>query len=183
MTPPCPEQGYVGFVGLGLMGQPMALNLARAGTPLIVWNRSSDPADPLRALGAQVAQCAAEVFDRAPVVILMLANAAAIDTVLGRGTRNSLVEQTRATFTASLEGIRQRAASAVARSGAGRATAHGSRDRGTAGVRTASTSVDTRNAARESPTARATAARDRGRAACQTGRTCGHRSGRHRPRT
>jgi hypothetical protein len=49
----------------------------------------------------------AEVFDRAPVVILMLANAAAIDTVLGRGTRNSLVERTRATFTASLEGIRQ----------------------------------------------------------------------------
>jgi 3-hydroxyisobutyrate dehydrogenase len=51
-----------------------------------VWNRSSHRADPLRALGAQVAQSAAEVFDRAPVVILMLANAAAIDTVLGRGT-------------------------------------------------------------------------------------------------
>jgi 3-hydroxyisobutyrate dehydrogenase-like beta-hydroxyacid dehydrogenase len=33
MTPPCPEQGFVGFVGLGLMGQAMALNLARAGTP------------------------------------------------------------------------------------------------------------------------------------------------------
>ena len=72
-----------------------------------MWNRSSDRADPLRALGAQVAQCVAEVFDRGPVVILMLANAAAIDTVLGRGTRNSLVERTRATFTASLEGIRQ----------------------------------------------------------------------------
>jgi 3-hydroxyisobutyrate dehydrogenase-like beta-hydroxyacid dehydrogenase len=41
MTPPCPEHGSVGLVGLGLMGQPMAFNLARAA-PLIVWNRSSD---------------------------------------------------------------------------------------------------------------------------------------------
>ena len=34
----------VGFIGLGVMGQPMALNLARAGTALIVWNRTPDKA-------------------------------------------------------------------------------------------------------------------------------------------
>jgi 3-hydroxyisobutyrate dehydrogenase-like beta-hydroxyacid dehydrogenase len=66
MTPPCPEQGYIGLLRLGLMGQPMALNLARAGTPLIVWNRTPAPAEALRALGCQVAESAAEAFDARP---------------------------------------------------------------------------------------------------------------------
>ena len=77
---------YVGFLGLGVMGQPMALNLARAGTPLVVWNRTPGRCEPLRAAGAQVAASPAEVFDRAGTVILMLADETAIDTVLGRGT-------------------------------------------------------------------------------------------------
>ncbi|WP_327432876.1 NAD(P)-dependent oxidoreductase [Streptomyces sp. NBC_01236] len=79
---------YVGFVGLGVMGQPMALNLARAGTPLVVWNRTPARCEPLRAAGAEVATSPAEVFDRAETVILMLADEAAIDAVLGRGTRD-----------------------------------------------------------------------------------------------
>ncbi|MEU6251620.1 NAD(P)-dependent oxidoreductase [Streptomyces sp. NPDC047043] len=77
---------YVGFIGLGVMGQPMALNLARAGTPLVVWNRTPDRCDPLRAAGAAVAASPAEVFERAETVILMLADEAAMDAVLGRGT-------------------------------------------------------------------------------------------------
>lgn len=77
---------YVGFVGLGVMGQPMALNLARAGTPLVVWNRSPARCAPLRAAGAEVAASAAEVFERAGTVILMLADETAVDAVLGRGT-------------------------------------------------------------------------------------------------
>lgn len=77
---------YVGFVGLGVMGQPMALSLARAGTPLVVWNRTPGRCEPLRAAGAEVAASPAEVFDQAGTVILMLADEAAIDTVLGRGT-------------------------------------------------------------------------------------------------
>ena len=77
---------YVGFLGLGVMGQPMALNLARAGTPLVVWNRTPGRCEPLHAAGAQVAASPAEVFDRAGTVILMLADETAIDTVLGRGT-------------------------------------------------------------------------------------------------
>jgi 3-hydroxyisobutyrate dehydrogenase len=64
----------------------MALNLARAGTELIVWNRSADRADALRAAGASVASGPAEVFNAAAVVILMLANDQAIDEVLARGT-------------------------------------------------------------------------------------------------
>lgn len=76
---------YVGFVGLGVMGQPMALNLARAGTPLVVWNRTPARCEPLRAAGAEVAAGPAEVFERAGTVILMLADEAAMDSVLGRG--------------------------------------------------------------------------------------------------
>ncbi|MFE0513939.1 NAD(P)-dependent oxidoreductase [Streptomyces sp. NPDC058964] len=77
---------YVGFVGLGVMGQPMALNLVRAGTPLVVWNRTPARSEPLRSAGAEVASGPAEVFERARTVILMLADEAAVDAVLGRGT-------------------------------------------------------------------------------------------------
>ena len=76
----------IGFIGLGVMGQPMALNLAHAGTPLVVWNRSPQAAEPLRDAGASVAASAAEVFERAPIVILMLAHDDAIDAALARGT-------------------------------------------------------------------------------------------------
>lgn len=77
---------YVGFIGLGTMGQPMALNLARAGTPLIGWNRTPARSEALRAAGAEVAASPAEVFERAGTVFLMLADEAAVDAVLGRGT-------------------------------------------------------------------------------------------------
>ncbi|CAM5260430.1 NAD(P)-dependent oxidoreductase OS=Streptomyces tendae OX=1932 GN=GUR47_02110 PE=3 SV=1 [Streptomyces tendae] len=76
----------VGFIGLGIMGQPMALRLARAGTPLVVFNRTPVRAAPLRAAGAEVADSPAEVFGRADPVILMLADGPAIDAVLARGT-------------------------------------------------------------------------------------------------
>jgi 3-hydroxyisobutyrate dehydrogenase len=75
-----------GFIGLGLMGTPMALNLVRAGTPLVVWNRTPARSEQLRAAGAAVAADPAEVFARAEVVILMLAGGDAIDAVLRRGT-------------------------------------------------------------------------------------------------
>jgi 3-hydroxyisobutyrate dehydrogenase len=76
----------VGFVGLGVMGQPMALRLARTGTPTVVWNRSTDRCAPLAAAGARVASGPAAVFDEADVVVLMLADETAVDAVLARGT-------------------------------------------------------------------------------------------------
>jgi 3-hydroxyisobutyrate dehydrogenase len=75
-----------GFLGIGTMGEPMAVNLARAGVPLVVWNRTAARCEPVRAAGATVAANPAEVFDRAEVVFLMLAHGAAADAVLGRGT-------------------------------------------------------------------------------------------------
>lgn len=76
---------HIGFIGLGVMGTPMALNLARAGTPLVVWSRSGGY-DALRAEGARVADSAGQVYAQCRTVILMLANDAAIDAVLARGT-------------------------------------------------------------------------------------------------
>ena len=76
----------VGFLGLGLMGEPMAANLLRAGTKLVVWNRTAARTAPFLAAGADVAGSVAEVFARAPVVLAMLANGAAIDATLARGT-------------------------------------------------------------------------------------------------
>src|SRR5476649_2821734 len=74
----------VGFIGLGAMGEAMALNLAKAGTPLVIWNRTAAKTATLVAAGAQPAPDAAEVFARAPTVILMLVDGAAIDAVLDR---------------------------------------------------------------------------------------------------
>ncbi|GAA3762870.1 NAD(P)-dependent oxidoreductase [Salinactinospora qingdaonensis] len=76
----------LGFAGLGLMGLPMAVNLARAGTPLVVWNRTPDRCAPAVDAGACQAASAEDLFERANVVILMLADETAVDAVLARGT-------------------------------------------------------------------------------------------------
>jgi 3-hydroxyisobutyrate dehydrogenase len=76
----------IGFVGLGFMGEAMAGNLVRAGTPLLVWNRNPAKAIALVDEGAEAVVDVAELFKRADVIILMLANADAIDDVLRRGT-------------------------------------------------------------------------------------------------
>lgn len=74
----------LGFAGLGLMGQPMAANLLRAGVPLCVFNRSPAACDKLAAMGAEIAASPAALFASSDAVILMLANDAAADAVLGR---------------------------------------------------------------------------------------------------
>jgi 3-hydroxyisobutyrate dehydrogenase len=64
----------------------MAINLLRAGTRLIVWNRSSEKCEPLRALGAAVAASVEEEFEQVAIVIVMLSDRVAIDDVPRRGT-------------------------------------------------------------------------------------------------
>ena len=73
------------FLGLGHMGGPMAANLARSGCDLVVWNRTPSAAEPLRRMGAQVADSAAAAIEAADTVIVMLADDRVVDTVLGRG--------------------------------------------------------------------------------------------------
>lgn len=74
-----------GFIGLGTMGEAMALNMAKAGTPLMVWNRSAAKSALLAQAGATVAHDPAELFAHCDVVILMLVDGDAIDGVLARG--------------------------------------------------------------------------------------------------
>ncbi|WP_127503367.1 NAD(P)-dependent oxidoreductase [Actinoplanes solisilvae] len=78
----------VGFVGLGVMGRPMAANLARAGVELIVWNRTDRGDTPP---GAIRASTPADVFAKAGVVILMLATEQAIDDVLPASLAGTVV--------------------------------------------------------------------------------------------
>ena len=62
----------VGFIGLGLMGRPMARNLLAAGYPLVVHNRSRPAVEDLARAGAAAAGCPREVAERSQVVITMV---------------------------------------------------------------------------------------------------------------
>ncbi|HET7009688.1 MAG TPA: NAD(P)-dependent oxidoreductase [Anaerolineales bacterium] len=72
----------VGFIGLGLMGAPMAANVARAGYPLTVYNRSPEKTASLNEVGARSAATPREVAAASDVVITMLTDAAAVEQVL-----------------------------------------------------------------------------------------------------
>ena len=64
----------VGFVGLGLMGMPMAKNILKNKYPLIVWNRSSKNLKKIKKLGAEVCQNLIDLPNKCQVIIIMLIN-------------------------------------------------------------------------------------------------------------
>ncbi|MGA7206120.1 MAG: NAD(P)-dependent oxidoreductase [Specibacter sp.] len=70
-TPPPSTALSVGFVGLGLMGAPMAANLLAAGWPLAVWNRSAAAVESLAADGAQVAAGVADLRDQDAIIFML----------------------------------------------------------------------------------------------------------------
>jgi 3-hydroxyisobutyrate dehydrogenase-like beta-hydroxyacid dehydrogenase len=70
----------VGFVGLGQMGQAMALNLVKAGHSVTVYNRTRAKAEALAAQGAKVAESVSDACRRS-VLITMLADDAAVEGV------------------------------------------------------------------------------------------------------
>lgn len=72
----------VGVLGTGLMGAPMAERLLQAGHEVFVYNRSTEKAAPLAAAGACVCASAAQAVAQAECVLLMLADAPAIEAVL-----------------------------------------------------------------------------------------------------
>ncbi|XP_004969025.1 glyoxylate/succinic semialdehyde reductase 2, chloroplastic [Setaria italica] len=67
-------QGKVGFLGLGIMGSPMASNLIKAGCDVTVWNRTKSKCDPLLSLGAKYEPSPAEVASSCDVTFAMLAD-------------------------------------------------------------------------------------------------------------
>ncbi|WP_343055097.1 NAD(P)-dependent oxidoreductase [Azospirillum oleiclasticum] len=72
----------VGVIGLGLMGRPMARNLARAGAGLVVHSRSPGPVEELAHEGMEPAADPAGVAAGTDTVILMLTDSAAVEAVV-----------------------------------------------------------------------------------------------------
>jgi len=87
----------VGFIGLGIMGRPMAKNLLKAGFPLVVHSRSRGPVDELVQAGARAASNPREVARQSDVLIAMLPNSPDVELVaLGEdgiieGARSGLI--------------------------------------------------------------------------------------------
>ena len=67
----------VGFVGLGLMGLPMAKNILKKKYPLIVWNRSTKNYKKIQKLGAKICRNLIDLPNQCHIIIMMLANDAA----------------------------------------------------------------------------------------------------------
>jgi 2-hydroxy-3-oxopropionate reductase len=72
----------IGFIGLGLMGRPMAKNLLKAGYPVVVYSRSRGPVDDLVASGATAAASPADVARRATRVVTMVPDSPDVEQVL-----------------------------------------------------------------------------------------------------
>ena len=87
----------IGFIGLGIMGRPMARNLLKAGYPLVVHSRSRGPVDEIAKAGAKVGSSPRDVAAQCDVLITMLPNSPDVErVVLGRdgvieGARSGLV--------------------------------------------------------------------------------------------
>jgi 2-hydroxy-3-oxopropionate reductase len=89
----------LGFIGLGIMGKPMARNLLRAGFDVTVHSRGRGPVEELAAEGASPAASPAEVASASDIVITMLPDTPDVeavllgedDGVLGAGARGTLV--------------------------------------------------------------------------------------------
>jgi len=72
----------IGFIGLGIMGQPMALNLVKAGHKLTVYNRTAGKTEALKQAGAQVASTPAATAKDAEFVVIIVTDSAAVEEVV-----------------------------------------------------------------------------------------------------
>ena len=72
----------VGFIGLGIMGRPMALNIIRAGHPLWVYARRRESLAPLTAAGARECTSPQEVAARADITFVMVSDTGDVEEVL-----------------------------------------------------------------------------------------------------
>ena len=76
----------VGFIGLGNIGKPMAMNVARAGFDLMVYDLRDEPLKELAALGATIARSAREVGTHGEIIELVVVDDAQVEAVtLGEG--------------------------------------------------------------------------------------------------
>src|ERR671915_2323232 len=71
----------IGFIGIGIMGKPMARNLIKADYPLVIHNRSRAVVEELSKEGAQAAQTSREVAERSEIMITMLPDSPDVELV------------------------------------------------------------------------------------------------------
>jgi 2-hydroxy-3-oxopropionate reductase len=107
----------VGFIGLGVMGRPMATNLIKRGFSLVVHNRSQAAVEDLVALGAARAASPAEVARRTNRIVTMLPDSPDVELVLegpagvfGAIQRDTIVIDTSSIAPAAARRLEQRAA-------------------------------------------------------------------------
>ena len=72
----------IGFVGLGIMGKPMARNLMKAGYELVVHNRSREVVEELAGEGAGAAESPEEVAEACGTVITMLPDSPQVEEIV-----------------------------------------------------------------------------------------------------
>ena len=72
----------IGFIGLGLMGSGMSMNLVKAGYPVTVWNRTSSKMKPLLDAGARGAGSPKEVAKSSNVVISIVTDSKDVEDVI-----------------------------------------------------------------------------------------------------
>jgi 3-hydroxyisobutyrate dehydrogenase-like beta-hydroxyacid dehydrogenase len=72
----------IGFIGLGIMGQPMALNLVKAGYPVTAFNRTRNKAEPLERAGAHIAPTPAQAASQADIVMTIVSDTAAMEEIV-----------------------------------------------------------------------------------------------------
>ena len=77
------SQNHIGFVGLGIMGKPMARNLLKEGHVLKIYNRSRVAVDELSREGAQPMTNAKEVAESSDIIITMLPDSPDVELVYG----------------------------------------------------------------------------------------------------
>jgi 3-hydroxyisobutyrate dehydrogenase len=76
------HQPTIGFIGLGIMGRPMALNLAKAGHRLTVCNRTRSRAEAIASERIQVADSPREVASTCDLIFVMVTDSAAVESVV-----------------------------------------------------------------------------------------------------
>src|ERR1700721_3279403 len=72
----------VGFIGLGLMGNPLAGNLLKAGIPLVVWNRTKARAEELVREGAKFGPSPRDTAAQVDVLITIVSDPPAVEEIL-----------------------------------------------------------------------------------------------------
>ncbi|MGH9725484.1 MAG: NAD(P)-dependent oxidoreductase, partial [Candidatus Acidiferrales bacterium] len=84
-------KAHVGFIGVGIMGGPMARHILSAGFPLTVWNRSASKTQELGRDGARIATSCSEVLGAADIAVCMLTTGPVVNEVLFAAGKDGII--------------------------------------------------------------------------------------------